>query len=150
MQLVPKKCRKRTLILHALKGPLIALFLFSAATANSDSLQPYEKGNLAGQLGFGAMTIDAYYEVCYSNGTRTDNHLEGINKLLKDEWGFTFTEKATEQEERTGRDYRKEAHSLVNTVSQKTGGCQTDGMKQWFRKFQGLHEKNLTKFHSAR
>jgi hypothetical protein len=127
----------------------IAFLLLSTAIAHSASLQPYEKGQLTGSLGFGAMTIDAYYEICYSKGLRTDNNLKGINKLLKDEWGFTFTEVSTKEEERTGRNFRKEAHTLVHTARKKTGGCNSDGMEQWFRKFQEIHENNLSKFHSV-
>lgn len=127
-----------------------AVLIFVAATAYPAEIEPYEKGQLAGSLGFGAMTIDPYYEICYARGVRTDNHLAGINNLLKNKWGFTFSEMAEAQEKDTGRDYRQEAHNLVRSALTRTSGCGTVGMEQWFREFQGLHENNLTKFHSAR
>jgi hypothetical protein len=125
-----------------------ALILAAGATYPA-SIDPYEKGQLAGSLGFGAMTIDAYYEICYARGVRTDNNLAGINTLLKNKWGFTFSELAEEQERNSGRNYREEAHNLVRTALTRAGGCGTTGMEQWFREFQGLHENNLARFHSA-
>lgn len=128
---------------------VILILMFSSVISYSEQLKPYEKGQLVGELGFGAMTIDAYYEICYSKGTRTDNHLKGINKLLKEKWGVTYSEIATKQEKQTGRNYRQEAHNLVNTVVKKTGGCNSVGMEQWFRKLEDIHENNLNKFHSV-
>jgi len=112
-------------------------------------LTDYEKGELAGSLGFGAMTIDAYYEICYSKGLRTDNNLNGINNLLKEKWNFTYSELATMQGKKTGRDYRQEAHTLVNTTIKKTDGCETTLMKKWLKDFRKIHENNLNKFHAA-
>lgn len=126
-----------------------ATLLLAPATAYPNSMESYEKGQLAGSLGFGAMTIDAYYEICYARGLRTDNNLAGINNLLKNKWGFTFSEIAEEQERHTGRNYRQEAHDLVRTALTRTGGCEATGMDKWFREFQDLHENNLAKFHSA-
>lgn len=128
---------------------LLAALIFVPVTASPASIEPYEKGQLAGSLGFGAMTIDAYYEICYARGVRTDNNLTGVNNLLKNKWGFTFSEIAEDQERDSGRNYRQEAHNLVKTASERTGGCGTAGMEQWFREFQALHESNLTKFHSV-
>lgn len=128
---------------------LILVLAFSPTLSYSASLKTYEKGQLAGSLGFGAMTMDAYYEICTSQGTRLDNYLNGINKLLKMKWGFTFSEIAKKQEELTGRDFRQEAHKLVNTMKQKFGGCNTSGMNQWFRTIQDLYKKKLNKFHSV-
>lgn len=128
---------------------VIILLTFFPAISSSLQLEDYEKGELAGGLGFGAMTMDAYYEICYSNGTRTDNHLNGINKLLKDKWNLTYSEIAAEQEKLTGRNYRQEAHTLVEAVVKKVGSCKSEGMKQWFMKFQEIHENNLRKFNSA-
>ncbi len=128
---------------------VILILMFSSVTSYSEQLKAYEKGQIAGELGFGAMTIDAYYEICYSKGTRTDSYLKGINKLLKEKWGFTYSEIATKQEKRNGQNYRQEAHELVNTVVKKTGGCNSVGMEKWFRKFEDIHENNLNKFHSV-
>ncbi len=128
---------------------VIVAFILFPVGADSSPLEPYEKGQLAGALGFGAMTIDAYYEICFAKGKRVDNHLKGIDKLLKNKWGFTSTEIAKEQEEWTGRNFRQEAHNLVNTVLKSTGGCNTDEMQQWYRKVQDIHEDNLSRFHAA-
>lgn len=127
----------------------ILILLLLSKISFAAPLTDYEKGQLAGSLGFGAMTIDAYYEICYSKGLRTDNHLKGIDKLLKTKWHFTYTELAASQGKRSGRDYRQEAHTLVNTAVTKTGGCETIGMKKWFKDFEKIHENNLNKFHSA-
>ena len=43
---------------------------------------------LIGKLGYGVMQIDAYYEICRSKGMRTDNHLRGLDKLLKKNGGL--------------------------------------------------------------
>lgn len=118
--------------------------------ADGGQLKPYEKGKLAASLGFGAMTIDAYYDACFSNGYVLDNNLNGIDQLLKEKWGFSFSKKVEEQGLRAGRNYRNEAHVLVRTMLQKTGGCNSSGAKQWFRQFQGIHENNLRKFHNAK
>lgn len=132
-----------------MKKVILYLLLLLPAMSYSLTLQPYEKGQLAGSLGFGAMTLDAYYEICFSKGMRTDNHLNGIDKLLKEKWGFSYTEIAIEEGKKEGRDYREEAHQLVNTARRKTGGCSTTGMEKWYREFQNLHEMNLIKFHDA-
>jgi len=108
----------------------ILVILFFPVISYSGQLKPYEKGQLAGSLGFGAITIDAYYEICYSKGIRTDNNLNGINKLLKEKWGFTYSEIAAEQEKQTGQDFRQEAHKLLNTVIKKTVGCNSVGMEK--------------------
>ena len=42
---------------------------------------------LIGKLGYGVMATDAYYEICHSKGVRTDNHLRGLDKLLKKKMG---------------------------------------------------------------
>ncbi len=132
-----------------MKQATIVIFtLLFSGISFSAPLEPYEKGQLAGSLGFSAMTIDAYYEICYSS-VRTDNNLKGINKLLKKKWGFTYSELATNQEKRTGRNYRQEAHTLVNTAIKKAGKCDTTGMNKWFKAFQAMHEDNLNKFHSS-
>lgn len=113
------------------------------------TLNSYEKGELAGGLGFGAMTLDAYYEICYSNGVRTDNNLNGINKLIKMKWDIEYLEIVARQKKHTGRNYRQEAHNLVNTAVKKTGGCNTPEMKRWFKEFQNTHENSLSKFHAS-
>jgi len=128
---------------------VIIILTFLPAISSSLQLEDYEKGEIAGALGFGAMTLDAYYEICYSNGTRTDNHLNGINKLLKDKWNLAYSEIVVEQEKLSGRDFRKEAHTLVGAVVKKNGSCKSEGMKQWFRKLQEIHENNLWKLNSA-
>ncbi len=129
---------------------IILMTLFFPLVSSSGQLTSYEKGQLAGSLGFGAMAIDAYYEICYSSGVRTDNNFDGINKLLKEKWGISNSKIMAEQEERTGRNYRQEAHNLVNTVIKQTGGCNSVGMEIWFRQvLQEMHENNLDKFHAA-
>jgi hypothetical protein len=59
-----------------------------------------EQAELLGALGFGAMTIDAYYEMTLFHGYRTDDHLNGINKLAKEKWGVTFSELAQQEEKK--------------------------------------------------
>jgi hypothetical protein len=95
------------------------------------------------------MALDAYYEICWSNGARTDNHLNGIDKIMSDKWGVTFTEIAKEQEARSGRDHRNEAHTLVKTTVDKFDSCDSDEMNNWIKVLQDDHENNLTKFHST-
>ena len=126
------------------------LLILLPLVSYSEELTNYEKGELLGSLGFAAMTIDAYYEICYSNGVRNDNNLNGIDKLAKDKWGFAFSEMMIKNDERTGRDSRQEAHKLIHYVIKQTGGCNSPGMEKWFKKMQLIHEQNLDKFHSAR
>ena len=129
---------------------LAALLFMLPSFAYSDSASSSEKGRLTGSLGFGAMTIDRYYEMCYSNGTRTNVNLNGINKLIKDKWGFTYTETADRQQKLTGRNYRNEADVLVRAMIEKYGGCNTAGMDKWVNYFRDLHESNLKEFHALR
>jgi hypothetical protein len=107
-----------------------------------------EDGELLGSLGFGAMTIDAYYELTLAKGFRTDNHLKGIDKLTMEKWGVTFSEIAKQSESRSGRNFREEAHAMVKAALQRFGGADTPGMKKWFSLFEELHNSNLEKFHS--
>ena len=127
---------------------LLPTFAVSPASV-AEELSQYQKGQLAGSLGFGAMALDAYYEICWSDGARTDNYLNGIDKIMSDKWGVTFTEIAKEQEARSGRDHRNEAHTLVRTTVEKFGSCDSDKMNNWFKLLQDNHENNLTKFHST-
>ncbi len=128
---------------------IFTLFILIPVFASAESLTDYEKGELAGSLGFGAMTLDAYYEICYAQGFQADNNLNGINKILKQKWGISYSEIAKDQENKTGRNYREEARTLVNTASKETGGCGSAGMKAWFDDFSKMHEVNLEKFHSV-
>ena len=126
--------------------------LSSISTSSSSlpkQLPAYEKGQLVGSLAFGAMTLDAFYEICYANGNRTDNNLHGIKKLVKEKWGIDYAAVQMEQEKRIGRNYKKEAHKLIEVMIQKYGGCNTHGMDEWVRNTQAIHEKNLNKFHAV-
>jgi len=107
-----------------------------------------EQGELLGQLGFGALTIDAYYEICVAAGHRTDNHLNGINKLAEQRWGVSYSEVAKQTETETGRNFRDEAHKMIHTMVAKFGGRDTPAMKKWLEAFQTIHETNLKKFHA--
>jgi hypothetical protein len=127
---------------------LFAMFFFPVVLY-SGQITSYERGQLAGSLGFGAMVIDAFYETCYANGMRTDNNLNGINKLLKEKWSIGYLEIIAEQEKKTGRNFRQEAHDIVNTAIEKSGGCESPGMEQWFRYIEKMHEDNLNIFHSV-
>jgi len=115
----------------------------------SAELPEYEKGELAGKLGFGAMTIDAYYEICVSNGFRTDNRLNGIAALLDAKWNLDLMLLFEEERDFSGRNFRQEAHNLVNSVAQRTGGCDTFEMKIWLSEFVELHEGDLLTFHGS-
>lgn len=138
--------KKLTISCQYVVVPIALLF---SSVVCSGAINSYDQGELAGSLGFGAMTVDAYYEQCFSKGHRTDNNLKGIDKLLKEKWGISFSEKMQEEGPKSGRNYRDEAHKLVSFAIQKSGGCDSDGMKRWFRAFQDIHETNLKKFHAA-
>jgi hypothetical protein len=113
------------------------------------TLPNYEKGELAGSLGFNAMTIDAYYETCYSKGIVTNNNFNGVNKLIKEKWGIDYSKITNEQKKRTGRNFKQEAHTLIKKAVEKNGGCNTGKMKAWFKNIQTIYEKNLDKFHAS-
>jgi hypothetical protein len=75
-----------------------------------------DQAELLGALGFGALTLDAYYELTVSGGLRTDNHLNGINKLANEKWGGNFfrtSEKGRSQnrEKLSGRSPYSRPHS---------------------------------------
>jgi hypothetical protein len=108
------------------------------------------EGELLGALGFGAMTIDAYYDLTLAKGIRTDNHLKGIDNLAMKKWGVTYSEIAKYSESRSGRNFREEAHAMVKAALQRFGGADTPGMKKWFALFEELHNSNLEKFHSLK
>jgi hypothetical protein len=128
---------------------LIVLLVLVPVIAYSEQLTEYDKGMLIGELGFCAMTIDAYYEICYSNGVRTDTNLNGIDKLTKQKWDRSFSAFMKQQDKRTGQNTRNEAHKLINYVIKKTGGCNSTGMEKWFRGLQVKQDKNLNSFHAA-
>ena len=125
---------------------LVPAVLFSAP--NKKSLKKH--GELAGKLGYGAMATDAYYEICFSKGVRTDNHLRGIDKLMKKKWGMSFSKMSLKMEERSGRDIREEAHTMIHHMIKKYNGCNTRGMKKWFNTVSKMHGKNLDKFHALK
>ncbi len=128
---------------------VLLIVLLSPFAVFGQAFTEGEKGELVGQLGFGAMTIDAYYEICYSRGHRTDNNLSGIERLVSAKWGVSYLEFSRHSEMMSGRNYRNEAHKLVHHAIQKNGGCATVGMQKWFEWFQRIHEANLTKFQAA-
>jgi hypothetical protein len=75
-----------------------------------------DQAELLGALGFGALTLDAYYELTVSGGLRTDNHLNGINKLANEKRGGNFfrtSEKGRSQnrEKLSGRSPYSRPHS---------------------------------------
>jgi hypothetical protein len=123
----------------------ITIIIFATIIAYSETLTPYEKGALAGRLGFGAMTLDAYDEICVSKGIRKDEHLKGIDKALEKKWGFTYSDWEAKQKLNS----RQEAHTLVNDVIRKTGGCNTIGMKQWVREFRDIYKGDIKKFQAV-
>ena len=53
-------------------------------------------------------------------------------------------------EERSGRDFREEAHNMIYRAIKKFNGCNTRGMKKWFDKISKMHGKNLDKFHALK
>jgi len=124
---------------------LVPAILFSTPKKKSQ-----KHAKLAGKLGYGAMATDAYYEICFSKGVRTDNHLRGIDKLMKKKWGWTFAKMSAKYEERSGRDFREEAHTQIHWAIKKFNGCNTSGMKKWFNTFSKMHGKNLNKFHALK
>mgnify|MGYP000748219041 CR=1 FL=1 len=134
------------------KGTLaiLLLLLVPAVLFSTPNKKSQKYGKLGGKLGFMAMTTDAYYEICFSKGVRTDNHLRGIDKLMKKKWGISFSEVKLYLEERSGRDFREEAHSLVHSIIKKTKGCNTRGMKKWVNRILSMHGKNLDKFHALK
>jgi hypothetical protein len=96
------------------------------------------------------MAIDAYYEICHSKGVRTDNHLRGIDKLMKKKWGISWSKAKFVLEERSGRDFREESHTMIHHMIKKYKGCNTRGMKKWFNTVSKMHGKNLDKFHALK
>ena len=124
---------------------LVPAVLFSAPT------KKWKKhAKLIGKLGYGVLQTDAYYEICHSKGIRTDNYLRGLDKLLKNKWGITFSKMSKKYEERSGRDFREEAHNMIYRAIKKFNGCNTSGMKKWFDTVSKLHSKNLDKFHAIK
>jgi hypothetical protein len=121
-----------------------------ATQANAQTLSEHEKGELLGMLGYGALVLDAYYEICLAKGVRTDNHLNGIDKLAKKKWGTTYTAVSKQSEEESGRNYRQEAHTQIKTVAKNKGGCETAEMKRWVGFLRSKHTKNLERFHSSK
>ena len=69
---------------------LVPAVLFSSS-GDKPRFKNSQEAKLAGKLGYGAMQIDAYYEICHSKGMRTDNHLRGLDKLMKKKWGMSFS-----------------------------------------------------------
>ena len=124
---------------------IIPVVLFSAPNKKWQ-----KRGELIGKLGYGAMAIDAYYEICHSKGIRTDNHLRGIDKLMEKKWGITYSKLNVKHEERSGRDTRQEAHNQIHWAIKKFNGCKTRGIKEWFNKVSKMHGKNLDKFHALK
>ena len=109
-----------------------------------------QEAELGGKLGGMAMIIDAYYEICHSKGVRTDNHLLGIDKLMKKKWGMSFSKMSLKMEDRSGRDIREEAHTMIHHMIKKYKGCNARGMKKWFNTLSKMHGKNLDKFHALK
>ena len=117
--------------------------------SHAETLSDLEKGELIGKLGFNAMVIDAYYEVYLANGTRVDNYLNGLNKLVQKKWGISYSDMATSIENETGRDIRDEAHRLLKTMVKRTGGHDSKGMKLWLNWVAKNYKARLDEFHSV-
>ena len=66
---------------------LVPAVLFSSS-GKKPRFKNSQEAELAGKLGYTAMATDAYYEICHSKGMRTDNHLRGLDKLLKKNGGL--------------------------------------------------------------
>jgi hypothetical protein len=128
---------------------LIPAVLFSSS-GKTPRWKNSQEAELAGKLGYTAMATDAYYEICHYKGVRTDNHLRGIDKLMKKKWGMSFSKMSLKMEERSGRDIREEAHTMIHHMIKKYNGCNTRGMKKWFKIFSKMHGKNLDKFHALK
>jgi len=63
---------------------------------------------------------------------------------------MSFSKMSLKMEERSGRDIREEAHTMINHMIKKYKGCNTRGMKKWFKIFSKMHGKNLGKFHALK
>jgi hypothetical protein len=114
------------------------------------AMDEYEKGQLIGNLGFGAMLLDAYYEICLANGYRTDNYLNGVNKLISKKIGVSFSEMAKEQEKQTGRNFRQEAHTMIKNAASELEGCKSVKMNNWLKLMEDEYHKNLSTFHKIK
>ena len=53
-------------------------------------------------------------------------------------------------EERSGRDFREEAHTQVHYGIKNYKRCNSSGMKKWFNTILKMHGKNLNKFHALK
>lgn len=127
---------------------IIFIIFVTAFNVQSNGQIIEDEGELMGSLGFLAMTLDAYYDICFSGGVRTDNYLNGINNLIYDRYGFTFTDLTIHAKKKMGRDYRIEAHRLVRYKIKENGGCNTKGIKQWLSLMEITYDQKLDKFHS--
>ena len=128
---------------------LVPAVLFSSS-GKKPRFKNSQEAELAGKLGYTAMATDAYYEICHSKGVRTDNHLRGIDKLMKKKWGISWSKAKFVLEERSGRDFREESHTMIHHMIKKYKGCNTRGMKKWFNTVSKMHGKNLDKFHALK
>ncbi len=90
---------------------------------------------------------DSAYE---REGMCTDNHLRRLDKLMKKKWGNSFTKMKLKYEERSGRDFREEAHTQVHYGIKKYKRSNSRGMKKWFNTILKMHGKNLNKFHGLK
>lgn len=123
---------------------LALIFLYQSA---SFSMDDYEKSELAGALGFSSMVLDSYYQQCFSREHRTDNNLNGINKLVSEKWHVNFLRILEESQKRQGRDYKQEASTLIARASEELGGCQSEKMNWWVRQVRKQHDTLLDKLH---
>ena len=129
---------------------LISMLVPAVLFSSSDEKPRFKKkahAKLAGNIGWNALAIDAYYEICFQKGMRLDNHLRGIDKMFKKKWGMSFSKMMLKTEERSGRDFREEAHDMIYKAIKKFNGCNNSGMKKWFDTVSKTHGKNLDKFH---
>jgi len=129
-----------------MKSIYVMLFFFSinfSVTAGS------AEGELAGKLGFGALVLDAYYELCYS-GVRVDNYLNGVNKLLQGKWGVDYTEISIKLEKESGRNFRQEAYTLINYKIREFQSCNSVRMNEWLKYVEKTQSNNLKTLHSIR
>jgi DNA-directed RNA polymerase subunit H (RpoH/RPB5) len=69
---------------------------------------------------------------------------------MKKKWGMSFSKMKLKYEERSGRDFREEAHTQVHYGIKKYKRCNSRGIKKWFNTILKMHGKNLNKFHALK
>ena len=104
---------------------------------------------LLGELGFGALTLDAYYRIL-SSGNGPPNNLLGVDNVTREKLGVSFSEALPQLQKLTGRDIPAEAEKMVRAAIDKLGGLQSDRMKKWVELFTNIHMANLQKLQEVK